>query len=146
MNTRVILLLILIISSNCATAKNEKNQMVWFSSDTSILLNRSSIALAEKRIDRGMRLARHALTKELSLADELIAHYNLCMAVLISGRSDTKDPFCKQALELAQTPMFVTRENGTLRLQRTKNNQNRNSLTIDAYLRLRIKQLTEDIF
>ena len=89
----------------------------WFSSDTSSLLNRSSVELATNHVNRGIRFAHQALTENLNPTNELIAYHNLCIGYLASDRPDVAAQFCARTRELAQGSFSVAKIRGAYRLQ-----------------------------
>lgn len=88
-----------------------------FTSSTSSLLNRSSIELATKHVNRSIRFAYKALEKKLNPMDELIANHNLCIAYLASDKTEMATQYCARAFELAQGPYSVVKIRGAFRLQ-----------------------------
>ena len=113
----LMLILLNISASNAMAEVNSNTRIMWFSSDTSSLLNRSSYELATKHIQRGIRLAEKALETELSPEDEFIAYYNLCMAYTLSSASLSSNVYC-QHINPNQTYYFITTARGVLRIQR----------------------------
>jgi len=89
----------------------------WFTSNTSSLLNRSSVELATNHINRGIKFAHQALAEKLNPADELLAYHNLCIGYLASDRSEDAVGFCSNAKELAQGPYYVVKIRGAYKLQ-----------------------------
>jgi hypothetical protein len=114
----VIILSLVNTSIAWADYGNGQNDIYWFSSSTSSLLNRSSVELAKKRINRGVRFAHQALVEKLNPMDELIAYHNLCVGYLASDRPVYASQFCARAFELAQGPYSIVKIRGVLRLQR----------------------------
>ena len=94
----------------------------WFTSNTSSLLNRSSVELATNHTKRGIQFAHQALSKKLSLADELVAYHNLCIGYLASEKPEYAAVYCSHAKELAQTPYNVVKIRGTFKLQSLERN------------------------
>jgi len=90
----------------------DHHELIWFSTSTSALLNRSSTEMATKHISRGMRLARQALLTELNVSDQLIANHNLCVGFLSSDEAETAKPYCARATELAQQPFNLFKIRG----------------------------------
>ena len=113
----VIILTLMNTSIVWADFGNDQNDIYWFSSSTSSLLNRSSVELAKKRINRGIKFAHQALAKKLNPMDELIAYHNLCVGYLASDRPEYASQFCTRAFELAQGPYSIVIIRGALRLQ-----------------------------
>lgn len=100
------------------------NGMYWFSSTTSHMLNRSSVALATGHVNRGIHFAHAALQEKLSSRDELIANHNLCIGYAVSGDNMQASPYCDRAFELAQGPGIVTVIRGSFRLQESAADDN----------------------
>ena len=96
---------------------NDQNDIYWFSSNTSSLLNRSSVELATNHVNRGIKFAHQALAEKLNPMDELIAYHNLCIGHLASGRPGYANQFCARAFELAQGPYSIVKIRCALRLQ-----------------------------
>lgn len=95
----------------------EQGKISWFSSDTSSLLNRSSVELATKHINRGIRFAYQALSEKLNPRDQLIAYHNLCIGYLSSDRPEVATQFCARTLELARGPYSIVKIRGAFRIQ-----------------------------
>ncbi len=89
----------------------------WFSSSTSSLLNRSSIALATKHTNRGIGFAQKALEETLNPMDQLIANHNLCIGYLASDNAGLATPYCARAFEVAQDPYQVVKIRGALQIK-----------------------------
>ncbi len=89
----------------------------WFTSNTSTLLNRSSVELATNHIKRGIKFAYQALAEKLNPADELLAYHNLCIGYLASDRPEDAAGFCTNAKELAQGPYNVVKIRGAFKIQ-----------------------------
>lgn len=89
----------------------------WFTSDTSSLLNRSSVELAKNHANRGIQFANQALAEKLNPADELIAYHNLCIGYLASDRPEDAVGFCTNARQLAQGPYYVVKIRGAFKIQ-----------------------------
>jgi len=96
---------------------NDQNDVSWFTSSTSSLLNRSSVELASKHVNRGIKFAHQALAEKLNPMDELIAYHNLCVGYLASDRPEYASQFCARAFELAQGPYSIVKIRGALQLQ-----------------------------
>ena len=127
---RIGLVLLLTLSyANVALADHgiEQRDIAWFSSNTSHLLNRSSVELAKNHVNRGIRFAYKALEKKLDPMDELIANHNLCMAYLALDKSDISTQYCVRAFKLAQGPYKVVKIRGAFQLQ--DNNVNNDKQT-----------------
>jgi len=135
-------LVIILTSMNTAMARagerSDQDDIHWFSSSTSTLLNRSSVALGNNRIDRGVRFAYQALAGKLHPADEFIAYHNLCIGHLASGRAEDASQACAHAFELAQEPYAIIKVRGTLRLQgRNAKNSGRQEISSPAQVMVR---------
>lgn len=133
---KVISSLTLLVTMNIAMAEvipgsandhTGNNAPVWFSTTTSMLLNRSSTALATNHISRGIRLAHQALQNELLLSDQLIANHNLCVGFLSMGETEMAKPYCMQTTEYAQLPFNIIHTRGAYYLSE-KLNENNNIL------------------
>jgi len=113
-------LVIILASMNPVMAQTDyrgaQDPIHWFSSSTSALLNRSSVALGKHRIDRGVRLAQRALAGKLNPADQFIAYHNLCLGHLATGRPEDVSQACARAFELAQRPYTIVKLRGTWRI------------------------------
>ena len=94
-----------------------QDELSWFTSSTSPLLNRSSIELATKHANRGIQFANRALEKKLNPGDKLIAYHNLCIGYLASDNPTFANQYCALALELAQGPHKVVKIRGAYKLQ-----------------------------
>jgi len=94
-----------------------EGDIFWFTSNTSSLLNRSSVELATNHANRGIQFAHQALAEKLNPADELIAYHNLCIGYLASDRLEYAAEFCTNAKELAQRPYSVVKIRGAFKLQ-----------------------------
>jgi hypothetical protein len=101
---------------NTAMAQENQNadspEVLWFSTSTSGLLNRSSTEMATQHTRRGIRLAHKALHNELVLSDQLIANHNLCMGYLSTGDSETAKSYCARMVELAQQAFNIIKIRG----------------------------------
>jgi len=130
---RIGLVLILTLANiSIAQAQNGiiQDDISWFTSNTSSLLNRSSVELATKHTNRGIRLAYQALSEKLNPVDELVAYHNLCIGYMASDRPEYASEFCIRAFELAQGPYNVTKIRGAFRLQEIDvNNSTHSALT-----------------
>ncbi len=117
---RIGLVLILTTANISVTQAQQsiiQGDISWFTSNTSSLLNRSSVELAKKRINRGVRFAHQALAEKLNPMDEFIAYHNLCVGYLASDRPVYANQFCARAFVLAQGPYSIVKIRGALRLQ-----------------------------
>ena len=117
---RVGLVLILtLVNLSIAQAQHGivQGDISWFTSNTSSLLNRSSVELATNHTNRGIQFAYRALTEKLKPMDELVAYHNLCIGYLASDRPEYAAEFCANAKELAQGPYSVVKIRGALKLQ-----------------------------
>lgn len=112
-----IILALLNIGMAWADSRNAWNDIYWFSSSTSSLLNRSSVELAKNRITHGIRFAYQALAENLGPMDELIAYHNLCIGYLAADKPEDASRFCTRTFELARGPYSVVKIRGTLHLQ-----------------------------
>jgi len=119
---RVGLVLILtLVNLSIAQAQHGivQGDISWFTSNTSSLLNRSSVELATNHTNRGIQFAYRALTEKLNPMDELVAYHNLCIGYLASDRPEYAAEFCANAKELAQGPYSVVKIRGAFKLQGT---------------------------
>ncbi len=127
LNKTVLGIIITLVFSNIVLADQtiDRSDIYWFSSNTSSLLNRSSIELATKHLRRGIRSAQQALAKELNSMDQIIANHNLCIAYLMSDQEILANQYCLRAYELAQVSYRVVKVRGAFRLQEndTESNQ-----------------------
>lgn len=103
----------------------ESPNLIWFSSNTSSLLNRSSVELATNHLKRGIQLAQKALENELNPMDELIANHNLCIGFLAANKTAFATKHCSHAFELAENSYHVVKIRGAFMLQETDSNNNR---------------------
>ena len=114
--------LVLILTFTNATMAQAQQGIIqgdisWFTSSTSIMLNRSSLELATNHANRGIQFAYRAMTEKLNPADELVAYHNLCIGYLASDRPDYAVDYCTHATELAQGPYTVVKIRGAFKLQ-----------------------------
>lgn len=116
--TSFLIVFLLYISASNALAENSQERTLWFFSETSNLLNRSSHELATNRAQRGIRLLKKALKTNLSTGDKFIAEYNLCMAHQLEQNVPLSGFKCLQVNTLAQTKYNIKKVRGTLRLLR----------------------------
>ena len=114
-----LVLILALVNINIAEAQHGNNQgdISWFTSSTSILLNRSSVELATKHKNRGIQFAYQALAEKLNPTDELIAYHNLCIGYLASDRPEYATEFCDRVKQLAQKPYHVVNIRGAYKIQ-----------------------------
>jgi len=127
LNTIGLVLILTLANINVAHAQHGiiQGDISWFTSNTSSLLNRSSVELATNHTNRGIQFAHQALSKKLSLADELVAYHNLCIGYLASERPEYAAVYCAHAKELAQTPYNIVKIRGAYKLQSLDMNDDR---------------------
>ena len=113
----VLILTLMNISVSQAQHGVIQGDISWFTSNTSSMLNRSSLELATNHVNRGIQFAYRAMTEKLNPADELVAYHNLCIGYLASDRPEYAVEFCTRAKELAQGPYIVAKIRGAFRLQ-----------------------------
>jgi len=113
----VLILTITNISVAHAQHGNVQGNISWFTSNTSSLLNRSSVELATNHANRGIQFAYRAIAENLSPTDELVAYHNLCIGYLASDRPKYAIEFCDRTRELAQGSYAVTKIRGAFYLQ-----------------------------
>jgi len=122
LNNISIAIILTLAQYNIALAEQGQSQdeLSWFTSATSSLLNRSSIELSKKHASRGIRYANQALDKKLSSGDKLIAYHNLCIGYLASDYPTYANQYCALAFELAlsQGPHKAVRIRGAYKLQK----------------------------
>ena len=113
-----IVFILLSINTGMALANDGyiQPETIWFSTDTSGLLNRSSMALAGNHVNRGIRFAHKATQKLLSPTDKLIASHNLCVGYLSNDKTELATPYCARTVELSQGTFNITRTRGAYRL------------------------------
>ncbi|RKZ70652.1 MAG: hypothetical protein DRQ48_05985 [Gammaproteobacteria bacterium] len=118
-NTIGLVLLLSLTNNSLAQAQHGvvQGDTIWFTSDTSSMLNRSSVELATNHANRGIRFAYRALAEELNPIDELVAYHNLCIGYLASDRPEYAAEFCALTKELAQVPYNVVKIRGAFRIQ-----------------------------
>jgi len=92
--------------------ETDNHDVLWFSTTTNALLNRSSTALATQHISRGLRLAHQAMQQELVLSDQLIANHNLCVGYLSTGEAETAKSYCALTKELALQAFNIRKVRG----------------------------------
>lgn len=114
-----LVMLLALSSSNIVLADQliEQGNIGWFSSPTSNLLNRSSLALATNHVIRGIRFAHKSLESNLNPMDELIANHNLCMGYLALDKIDISAQYCIRTFKLAQGPYSIEKIRGAYQLQ-----------------------------
>ncbi len=105
------------------------DDIAWFSSTTSNLLNRSSNELAKKHLRRGIKIAHRAMEKRLTPMDQLIANHNLCIGYLAAKNVTLAAQYCARAHDLAQGPYRVAKIRGANFLH-TTGRQNRTDLKL----------------
>ncbi len=137
---RVIILASLHVSMAWADNRTGQNDINWFSSGTSSLLNHSSVALGSKRINRGLRFAHQALAGKLNPVDEFIAYHNLCIGHLAADSLERASQPCAHAVDLAQGAYTIVRLRGTLRIQRA-NTENDTVQGISSPLQVMINHI-----
>ncbi len=128
------LVLILILTNNSVAQAQHgvvQGDIAWFTSDSSSMLNRSSVELATNHTSRGIQFAYRALAGDLNPADELVAYHNLCIGYLASDRPEYAVEFCSLAKELAQGSYNVVKIRGAYRLQESAVNDN-HQITLSA--------------
>ena len=115
-----ILLILILIAMNpsvvMASYSDNQPDIIWFSTSTSGLVNRSSMEMATNHASRGIRLALKALEKELRLTDELIANHNLCIAYLVTDKPERATQYCARTFQIAQGSLSVSKIRGAYRL------------------------------
>jgi hypothetical protein len=119
LNRTSIVLILALANINIVQAQHGivQGDISWFTSNTSSLLNRSSVALATNHTNRGIQFAYRALVEKLKPMDELVAYHNLCIGYLASDRPEYAAEFCANAKELAQGPYSVVKTRGAFKLQ-----------------------------
>ncbi len=103
-NTIGLVLILTLTNNSVAQAQHGvvQGNITWFTSDSSSMLNRSSVELATNHTSRGIQFAYRALAEDLNPADELVAYHNLCIGYLASDRPEYAADFCALTKELAQ--------------------------------------------
>jgi hypothetical protein len=94
-----------------------QGNITWFTSDSSSMVNRSSVELATNHTSRGIKFAYRALAEKLNPVDELVAYHNLCIGYLASDRLEYAVEFCAITKELAQGSYNVVKIRGAFRIQ-----------------------------
>ncbi len=112
-----VILILTNISVSQAQHSIVQGDIAWFTSNTSSMLNRSSVELASNHTNRGIQFAYRAMAEKLNPADELLAYHNLCIGYLASDRPEYAVEFCAQTKELAQVPYTVAKIRGAYYLQ-----------------------------
>ena len=127
-----LVLILTLINNSVAQAQHDvvKADVAWFTSDSSSMLNRSSVELATNHISRGIQFAYRALAEDLKPADALVAYHNLCIGYLASDRLEYAVEFCSLTKELAQGSYDVVKVRGAIRIQ--KSDANNNQVTLSA--------------
>ena len=119
---RIGLLLILTLTNNSVVQAQHgvvQGDITWFTSDSSSMLNRSSVELATNHTSRGIQFAYRVLAEDLNPTDELVAYHNLCIGYLASDRPEYAVKFCSLTKELAQGSYNVVKTRGAFRIQRS---------------------------
>ncbi len=127
----VLILTLMNISVSQAQHGVIQGDISWFTSNTSSMLNRSSLELATNHVNRGIQFAYRAMVEELNPADELVAYHNLCIGYLASDRPEYAIEFCNRAKKLAQRPYTVEKIRGAFYLQELDANEGE-QLTLSA--------------
>lgn len=119
LNTIGLILILTLTNISAAQAQHDVGQgdISWFTSNTSSLLNRSSVELATNHANRGIQFAYRAMAEKLNPVDELLAYHNLCIGYLASDRPEYAVKYCARAKELARGPYNVVKIRGAFRLQ-----------------------------
>lgn len=122
-----------------------QGDIAWFTSNTSSMLNRSSVELASNHTNRGIQFAYRAMAEKLNPADELLAYHNLCIGYLASDRPEYAVEFCAQAKELAQESYAVAKIRGAYYLQELDvNDETQESLSALQVIVGNIQQQSSD--
>jgi hypothetical protein len=100
---------------------DDQPDVVWFSTSTSGLVNRSSMEMASNHTNRSIRFALKALEKGLSLPDELIANHNLCIAYLVTDKAELATKYCARTFKIAQGSLSVLKIRGAYHLSEEDN-------------------------
>jgi len=128
-----------------------QGDITWFTSDSSSMLNRSSVELATNHTSRGMQFAYRALAEKLNPVDELVAYHNLCIGYLASDRPEYAADFCSLTKELAQGsynkgPYNVVKIRGAFRIQDSDvNDEHQTTLSAMQVIVSNIQQQYPDI-
>ena len=143
------LVLILILTNNSVAQAQHgvvQGDIAWFTSDSSSMLNRSSVELATNHTSRGIQFAYRALAEDLNPADELVAYHNLCIGYLASDRPEYAVEFCSLTKELARGSYNVVKIRGAYSLQESAVNDNhQTTLSAMQVIVSNIQQLYPDI-
>ena len=128
-----LVLILALINTSIAQAQHGivQGDISWFTSNTSSLLNRSSVELATNHTNRGIQFAYRALAEKLKPMDELVAYHNLCLGYLVSDRPEYAAEFCANAKVLAQGPYSVVKVRGAYRVQKLEVNDSE-QMTLSA--------------
>jgi hypothetical protein len=118
-NTIGLILILTLANNSVAQAQHGvvQGDITWFTSESSSMLNRSSVELATNHTSRGIQFAYRALAEDLNPADELVAYHNLCIGYLASDRPEYAADFCALTRELAQGSYNVVKIRGAFRIQ-----------------------------
>jgi hypothetical protein len=118
-NTIGLVLILTLTNNSVAQAQHGvvQGDITWFTSDSSSMLNRSSVELATNHTSRGIQFAYRALAEDLNPVDELVAYHNLCIGYLASDRTEYAADFCSLTRELAQGSYNVVKIRGAFRIQ-----------------------------
>jgi len=142
------LVLILILTNNSVAQAQHgviQGDITWFTSDSSSMLNRSSVELATNHTSRGIQFAYRALAEDLNLVDELVAYHNLCIGYLASDRPEYASEFCALTRERAQGPYTVVKIRGAFRIQESNaNNEQQETLSAMQVIVSNIQQQYTD--
>jgi len=119
LNTIGLVFILTLVNVTAAQAQNSivQGDISWFTSNTSSMLNRSSLELASNHVNRGIQFAYRAMVEELNPADELVAYHNLCIGYLASDKPDYAAEFCDRTKELARGSYVVMKIRGAFYLQ-----------------------------
>ena len=141
----VVILTLTNISMSQAQNAIVQGDIAWFTSNTSSMLNRSSVELATNHTNRGIQFAYRALSEKLNPVDELVAYHNLCIGYLASDRPDYAVDFCARTKELAQGPYAIARIRGAFRLHEVDtNNGSQQTLSAVQVIFNNIQQQSSD--
>ena len=132
-NTIGLILILTLANNSVAQAQHGvvQGDITWFTSESSSMLNRSSVELATNHTSRGIRFAYRALAEDLNPVDELVAYHNLCIGYLASDRPEYAADFCALTRELAQESYNVVKIRGAFRIQESNINDNQ-QITLSA--------------
>ncbi len=120
-NTIGLVLFLTLTNNSVAQAQHGvvQGNITWFTSDSSSMVNRSSVELATNHTSRGIQFAYRALAEKLNPVDELVAYHNLCIGYLASDRPEYAVEFCAITKELAQVSYNVVKIRGAFRIQKS---------------------------